>query len=204
MQPNTAPGSGAYDFLNQQPEKSGRKLPLPRLPKLAWILLIGALGLLFVLVAVALLFGGSSRTSSSPYVESLSYAQEIARVSESVKQMSQDPNVQGLASTTVAVLLTNNTELTGYLKNSGIKIDPKSLSSKEDKEVDTQLQDASQSNRLPEAYARYLSIYLEDYQKSLQAAYDQAGQEGKKIINEAYDSVEIILSAPAIKEVRSS
>lgn len=204
MQSDTTPGSGAYDFLNQQPTKPDRNLPLPKLPKLAWVLLIGALGIFFVLVVIALLFGEGSRTSSSPYVESLSYAQEITRVSENVKQMSQDPNVQGLASTTTAVLLTNNTELTGYLKNTGTKVDPKSLSSKEDEEVDAQLQDASQSNRLPEAYARYLSIYLEDYQKSLQAAYDQAGQEGKKIINEAYDSVEIILSAPAIKEVRSS
>lgn len=204
MQPDTTPGSGAYDFLNQQPAKTGRRLPLPKLPKLAWILIIGSLSLLFVLVAIALLFGGGSRTSSSPYVESLSYAQEITRVSESVKQMSQDPSVQGLASTTSAVLLSNNTELTGYLKNSGIKVDPKSLASKEDKEVDAQLQEASQSNRLPEAYARYLSIYLEDYQTSLQAAYDQAGQEGKKLINEAYESVEIILSTPAVKEVRSS
>lgn len=203
MQPDTTPGSGAYDFLNQQPAKTGRRLPLPKLPKLAWILLIGSLGILFVLVTVALLFGGG-RTSSSTYVESLSYAQEITRVSESVKQMSQDPNVQGLASTTTAVLLSNNTELTSYLKNSGIKVEPKSLASKEDKEVDAQLQEASQSNRLPEAYARYLSIYLEDYQTSLQAAYDQAGQEGKRLINEAYESVGIILSTPAVKEARSS
>jgi hypothetical protein len=203
MQPDTTPGSGAYDFLNQQPTKTGRRLPLPKLPKPAWIIIIGSLVILFILVTVALLFSGD-RTSSSPYVESLSYAQEITRVSESVKQMSQDPNVQGLASTTTAVLLSNNTELTGYLKNSGIKVEPKSLASKEDKEVDAQLQEASQSNRLPEAYARYLSIYLEDYQTSLQAAYNQAGQEGKRLINEAYESVGIILSTPAVKEARSS
>ncbi len=204
MQQDTAPGGGAYDFLNQQPQKSGRRLPLPKLPKLAWIILIGSLGLLFILVAVALLFGGGNRTSSSPYLESLSYAQEITRVSENVGQMTQDPNVQGLASTVTTVLLSNNSELTAYLGKSGIKMDPKALASKLDESIDGDLQTASQSNRLSEAYSRYLSIYLEDYQSSLKAAYEQSGQDGKKLINELFDSVEIILSTPAVKQARSS
>lgn len=204
MQNDQTSSSGAYDFLNQQPEKSGRKLHLPKLPKMAWILLIGSVGMLLLLVAVALIFGGGRPASSSPYVESLSIAQEINRVSTSVKQMSQDPNTQSLAATTSSALLSNNSRLSTYLKDTGVKVDPKSLDSKEDKEIDTQMQEASQANRLPETYARYLSVYLEDYQSSLQAVYDQSAQEGKNLVQELYDSIKIILESPLVKSEADS
>lgn len=198
MQQDPSPGSGAYDFLNQQPVQQGRKLPLPKLPKTAWIILICSLGILGILVAVALLFGGRSG-SSNVYTETLAYAQEINRVSGQVKELSQDPTTQGLAATAAAVTLSHSTQLNGYFKDSDIKIDSESLSSKQDKDIDSQLQSAAQTGRLAETYADYLNSYLIDYQTSLQAAYEQVGPEGKAILNEAYESIEMILSSSALK-----
>lgn len=199
MQPESTPGSGAYDFLNQQPATRGSKFPMPKLPRLAWIIIVGSLVTLLLLVTVALLFGGGSRTNTNPYVESLSYAQEITRVSNSVKQMSQDPNTQSIAATTSATLLSDYARINKYLADTGIKVEAKNLPSKEDKDIDSQLQEAAQSNQLPKAYSRYLNSYLTDYQSALQVAYNQAGPEGKNIIKETLDSVKVLLGTPIIK-----
>lgn len=200
MQQDPAPNSGAYDFLNQQPSQNGRKLPLPKLPKLAWIILLGSLGLLGILVVIALLFGGNRGGSSNVYVEALAYAQEINRVSGEVTELSQDPATLSLAATTSSAVLSTSTELSAYLKDAGVELDTKSLASKVDEEVDKQLQEAAQSNRLPEAYIRYLNAYLPEYQAALQAAYNQTTRdEGRAIIQLGYDSVETILSSSSLK-----
>lgn len=181
--------------MNQQPSPQKRKLPLPKLPRMAWIILIGSVALLGILVIVALLSGGGQKANSSPYLESLAAAEELNRVSANVKTLSKDPGTQGLAATTSSVMLSNNAELTAYLKKTGLKVDPKSMSKNLDEDIDRQLQEAAQSNRLPEAYSSYLNTSLADYQNLLELAHDQSGTEGKKVINEAYESVKIILSA---------
>lgn len=203
MQPGTAPTSGAYDFLNQQPSQSGSKLPLPKLPKLAWVILIASVSLLGLLVLIAVLFGGKNG-NSSPFINSLALAQEINRISDKVKNMSEDPNTQALAATASSVMVSNNMELITYLKDIGIKVNEKSLSSKEDSNIDSQLDEAAKSNRLPEAYARYLNTYLADYQQLLETAFSEADSEAKAILQQAYDSADLILSSPIVKAANES
>ena len=191
---------GAYDFLNQAPQESSKRLKLPKLPKLAWIILIASVSILGILVLLAMVFGGR-RADSNIFIDNLALSQEIIRVSDLVQEMPADPNTKSLAATTSTLLLSANTELSGYLQNGGIKVDPKLLASKNDSQIDQQLQTAQQSNSLNRAYGQYLKQQLAAYKDSLAVAHEESGPEGKNLLAGIYENVDILLTSELIKSV---
>src|SRR3989344_7298258 len=94
-------------------------------------------------------------------------AQEISRVSTLAQQQAKDANTKDLATTTAAVLSSQEQELRSYLKTNKVKVDTKKLAAKLDKNTDKQLTAALQNNNYEQVYHDYLRTSLASYQTAL-------------------------------------
>ena len=193
MQPSSPDPQFDFMLKNSQPAKKG--LPLPRLPKVAKIILAVVLGIL-LLVIISSVLSGRNKGSSQGIIGALARGQEISRVTTLTQQQLhlQDPETQALASTVSATLASDNQQLTSYLATNGTKVSKVILATDTDKSTDAQLQTASQNNSLDDAYRAYLKVNLAKYATNLQSAYKSAGPKGKAILKDSYESVQSLLS----------
>lgn len=191
-----------FDFMlkNQQPAKRGLPLPGLNLPRPIKITLFVALGIILLVIISSLLRGGSSN-STAAITGVLARGQETLRVTQLVQQQLQlqDPQAQGLAATISNSLSSDQVQLKNYLARNHAKINAALLASDIDKNTDSSMQTASENNGLDDAYKSYLKGALAKYENDLQAAYKLAGPNGKKILSDAIDGVQTLLSSPPLK-----
>lgn len=200
MQPQTpSPNPQQYDFImkDRQPTKKGFKLAFLKLPKPVLIFLGAVLGVIILIIALSVI-SGSGKSANVDYISAIARAQEISRVSTAVEQLSKDVDTQNLASTTNSALTSAQTQLSDYLTARSIKIVPTSLTVYMSEATDIQMQTAASNGNLASTYTAYLKTQLSAYQASLQAAYKTAEDNGKTILDEAYNSAKAILSSPQL------
>ena len=204
MQPQapTAPVSSPspnpqYDFILRDPQQPKRKFGLPNMPK-PMLFLVALVGLLFVIIIFAVVFGGSKTSNSQQLVAVAGRAQEIARISTLVQQQSTDPNTQYLAATAQIALSSEQYQLTSYLGKHGAKVSPAQLLVYKNAGTDTQLQTAKQNNALEKTYASYLKNALTTYQTDIKAAATGSSKTTLAILTDANTSSQVLLAAPEI------
>ncbi|MEX1995439.1 MAG: hypothetical protein WD887_01555 [Candidatus Saccharimonadales bacterium] len=202
MQPSSPkPGTPAppdqYGFiLNNDPKPKPRfKLPLPKLPKPLLFVLGGSLIILIILVLAAAIFGGRSG-SPQPLVDVMARSQEIIRVTDIAVPEVTDNGTKTLAATVKSSLASEQAELNTYLSGTSSPVEPQSLTAYLDEAIDAEFATAAKNNELDIAYIRYLKENLSAYSGALQSAYQTAAASAKPILEEAYESIQIILSAP--------
>jgi len=173
---------------------------MPSLPRPAKIGVAIVVGLIIIIVSFSLL-GGRKSGGIQPFITALARANETLRVTSLVQQQLQlqDLQTQALAATVSSTLTSDKQQFTSYLTKNKAKITPAQLALDIDKTSDTSLQAASQNNNLDEAYVRYLKDALAKYQQDLQVAYKSAGPNGKKLLQESFESTVALLSSPPLK-----
>lgn len=199
-QPGPPTPPDQYGFiLNNQPKPKRRfKLPLPKLPKPVMFILGGSLVILVILVLFAAIFGGRSG-NSQPLVDLMARSQEIIRVSEIAEPEVLDSGTKALAATTKSSLAGEQTELSAFLAASGSPVEPANLTAYLDEAVDADFEAAAKNGELDAAYVNYLKENLTSYSNALQVAYQTAPAGAKPTLEEAYETVQTILSAPQFK-----
>ena len=197
---NSTGPAGQFDFmLKDQPRPPSRfGSLLSGIPRPVKVVL-AALGILFALVILyTLLFGGKA-TNTDPLTSVMASAQEISRVSTLAHQQAKDADTKDLATTTAAILSSQEQELRSYLKSKKVKVDTKKLAAKLDKKTDAQLATALQNNNYDQAYFNYLKTSLASYQNTLSAANKGVSLKVQAILKVDYSSVQTLLVAPQLK-----
>jgi hypothetical protein len=197
QQPNNPLPPEQYNFiLNNAPKPRRRlNLPLPNLPKPAKVLLLVMGVILIVLVFAALIFGGRSG-NSQPLVDVLARSQEIIRITDIAAPQALDSGTKAVAATAKNSLTSDQAALNSFLAGSGEKIEPQTLTAYQDADTESRLQAAASNGELDEAYAAYLKDALTNYSSALQAAYQTAPPAAQPLLEEAFESVQVILSSP--------
>lgn len=189
-----------FDFMLKNQPPARRRLPLPHLSrplKVAGVVIIAIL----LIIIVNSVLSGRKNANFQPIVGVLARNQEIVRVTGLTQTQLplQDPQTQGLAATTYSALSSDKQQLGGYLAKNHVKVSAVQLAADTDKTTDTNLQSALQNNNLDATYVNYLKQNLSLYANDLQAAYQSAGPNGKKILKAALDSTNTLLASPALK-----
>lgn len=200
IMPDNEPATpnSSYDFLyaKGQQTKSGRKFELPKLSKPMWLLAI-SLVVLLLIVILAFVFGRSSFNSQG-YVELMSRAQEIVRVSDLAKDQTKNKDTLALISTTKATLSSEKNSIASYLSSNHVKVAPKSLTLYLDKNTDSQMQTAAQNGNVDSVYASYLKDQLSKYLSQLKIVDKVAGAKARVILNDAITSTDFLLADPQL------
>ena len=198
MQPQSPKPDFDFMLKGDQPVKRG--LAMPSLPKPIKIVLLVILAITLVTVALSW-FSGRNSGSTQPIISVMASGSEILRVTTLVQTQFQlqDPQTKALAATVSSSLTSDQAQLKTYMAKNNVKISTALLGSLKDKSTDDSLQSASQSNSLDTAYVNYLKGALTKYKERLSLAHTPAGPNGKKILQEAYDSTQVLLSSPPLK-----
>lgn len=206
--PTPTSPSPEYDFIysNQQPKRRfGFGLPGGNnLAKLT-VLIVGAGAVLGILIIILSSVLGPKGVNTKQVADIMSRAQEISRVSTLVNQQpGLDPDIQNLTATTINSMDSEEAQLKAYLASAHKKVSTKDLNLHLDKAIDTQIQSAVQTNSLDTVYTAYLKKHLTDYQNALKTTYDGTKSATlKSILQDAFDSTQVILSAPQVAAASS-
>jgi len=183
-----------YDFILKAGQKpKARLLPDLGLPKPAKIALVVILAVFVLVIVLAVALGGNNKSSS--VVGLAAEAQEIARVSASVKTASTDPNLQALAETVNVVLTNQERQFTAYLATKHQKVSTKSLAADLNSQSDAQISAATQSNTLRSFYIAYLRTNLANYNSGLINANSGASPTLHDILLSDSQSVQTIFNS---------
>lgn len=185
-----------YDFILKSGQKpKSNLLNLFGLPKIVVLGVGGALVLIILIIGFSLIFG-AKKTDTQSLIDLAAHGQEISRVSSLVSDGSQDPNTKALATTTSAVLDSQEARITSYVTSTRLKLDPKLLDKFKNTANDSTVQTAIQNGTLSTTYNNYLTGSLNSYRIELTDQYKKASNaQLKSILSDAYDSVQTLLSA---------
>ena len=208
MQPDNTPPVNTpqnqpdqYDFiLKDKPKPKKSFVPnLTNLPRSIRLAIAIVLGFIVIVILFVLVFG-SRAAGNDKLIKIVAQAQEIVRVDTVAAQQnkSSSPATLNLISTSSAILSSQQTELTQYLKNNSTKISKAKLNSYLNKNTDAQIKSASQNNNLDKVYLSYLKNRLSSYQAALQVAYKSAGKGDKVILSRDFDSIQTLLKSPQL------
>jgi hypothetical protein len=190
-----------FDFIMKDSQKpasgSGPKLPSGGLPKIL-ILVGGGIFVLALIVVVVSLISGKNGGKWQPYVNLNYRAQEIVRVTDIVAGESKDKDTLAIAATTEAALNSQQNELTTYLSNNSVKINPKLGNPYQSTAIDDKLTAAQQNNTLDSTYLSYLKEKLGLYEIQIKAAAPGSGANGLKILKGDLASVQALLASPQL------
>lgn len=187
---------GQYDFITNpgQPQKQNPFTSSSLALKIG--LVLGALlVLLIVFVGIrSMMTSGSSNTDALTNV--LIQQNELVRLSNAPKAQKQSISTAhtNSAATIQLAVTSDSRELRAYMKNVGIKIDPKKLIYPSGKATDDQLSAAGSAGTYDTTYGDVLDTQLTEYQQSLKAAYDKTqGKIGRELLNKQFDGATLLL-----------
>lgn len=189
-----------FDFMLKDNPQPKRSLGLPAMSKPVKIVVFGVIGVM-LLVILSSLISGHRGGGTKAMVAVVAREQEIMRVTQLAQsqQTLRDPGTTALAATVTATLSSQQAQLTSYLAKNHTKVSKVQLAADTDKNVDAQLQDASQNNQLDDAYKNYLRQALAKYQIELQTAFKSAGPNGKTLLKDAFESNSTLLANAPLK-----
>lgn len=174
------------------------RLPLP-------VLIIAAgLVLIVILIIVGTLLG-SKKSSTTGLSDVLGQAQEINRISQVEGSKIQDPAVLSLLNTVELNLTSDQMTLKKYMTAKKYAVDQKKIDSYQNSQTDTQMDTAAQNNKLDETYLTYIRSNLAIYANNLKTTYASTSDAGlKKILKDAYESVQTLLAANPLNTLSGS
>ena len=193
-----------FDFILKNTPKPPRKFSfLPKLSKPVSVGLVLVL-VIIILFAASYFAGRGDATVRKNLVELMGRSQEITRVSKQFNLRLSDPEAKSLAATTETTLTSTQSRISSYMKRNKIKFSTKDLGIYVNKKSDAELNTAIQNNELDSAYLLYVSNSLKNYQSALQKVAKQTkSQRQLEIMNDAFESNNVILSSSAIKAAGS-
>jgi len=189
-----------FDFMLKNNPQPKRGLSFPVMSRPVRIAVFAVAAILLLIIISSLLSGRKSGGTQS-IASVVAREQEILRVTQLVQtqQTLRDPGTTALASTITSTMSSQQAQLTAYLATNHTKLGKLQLAADTDKNVDAQMQDASQNNQLDDAYKNYLEQALPKYQTELQSAYKSAGPNGKELLKDAFDSTATLLANAPLK-----
>jgi len=198
MQPEKGPNPN-YDFIMKDTPPPKRSL----LPTNNPILMIAGVVILILLLIViyGVISGSKGSKGATAIIDSLGKAQEISRVTTAQATNLKDPNTLAIAATTQAAVGSEQTQLNKFLVSHKVKVDKKKLALYQNKNTDSQMATALQTNSLDSAYLTYLKGALNDYSQSLKTSYSSTTSASARAIQQdAFDSTQTLLSSPTLKQ----
>ncbi len=192
-----------YDFImkGDQPAAQTKAQSITGkffLPKKMIFIAIG--GVFAVIIGLVVFSSLSKDTGPANNLTALvGTSAEIARVSDLVTAQSKDADALSLAATTSAALTSQSGQLSSYASSAGVIIDPKLLVLYTDKKIDADLESAAVNNQLETTYYSYLNNKLPSYQSKLQALSTTKSTTLLTVLEDSYNSAQIILTAPQLK-----
>lgn len=198
MQPQSP--SPEYDFILKDKQSSGRRFPMPNLPRPV-LIAASALVVLILIIVIATALTGRKNGQFASFEGVLSRGQETLRITKLASQQLnlQDPQTQALAATVNSALLSDQQQYQSYLAKNHGKVSTTQLIADTDKSSDSNLQIASQNNNLDSAYVNYIKTALTRYQTDLQTALNSSGPNGKKLLAGSIESTRALLNSAPIK-----
>jgi hypothetical protein len=169
---------------------SGPSLPLPKI-----LLFCGGLLLLMMIFVIFKRILGGSNSNTATLFTVLADQQELVHLSqEAMQQQGTTTQTQNSASTMEAAISYAQAQLLGYLKVSGVKVNPDVLTKKQSKATDTQLTNAATSGIYDQTYQGIIKTQLSEYALNLKQAYAlTAGTKGKAILSADYKGAQLLL-----------
>jgi hypothetical protein len=198
MQPQS-PNPDFYFMLKDKP-KAARSHWAFNLHGRTQVTLAVIAGVIVLMIAFSVL-SSRGKSSSQNFVSALARANETLRITSLVQQQQalHDPQTLALAATVSSSLTSDKQQIASYLAKNHVKLSPVQLSADLDKSTDASLQTAAQNNGLDAAYVSYLKTSLAKYETDLQAAYNSAGPNGKKLLAGSFVSARALLNSAPIK-----
>ena len=157
--------------------------------------------ILLLIVIYGVISGSKGSKGATAIIDSLGKAQEISRVTTAQATNLKDPNTLAIAATTQAAVGSEQTQLNKFLVSHKVKVDKKKLALYQNKNTDSQMATALQTNSLDSAYLTYLKGALNDYSQSLKTSYSSTTSASARAIQQdAFDSTQTLLSSPTLKQ----
>ncbi len=197
------PDNSQYDFImkgDQQPVAAPQQSVTGKfyIPKKMIFLAIG--GFFAVIIGIVVISSlGKDSGPANNLTALVGTSAEIARVSDLVAQQSKDVDALSVAATASATLSSQSTQLNAYAAKSKVIIDPKMLALYTDSKIDSSLESAAVNNQLEETYYSYLNNKLTSYKTKLQAASGTKSTDLLQILQDSYNSTQVLLAAPQLK-----
>lgn len=185
--------SSQYDFI-MNPGSPQKKSLLPGGPKAKVALLFGGIGLvviLFFVIILSVLSGGSSATDN--LVAVARKQNEVIRIADVGTKDATDEKTMKLATMTQLVVTSDQKAMVDYLAKEGNKVGAKDLAIGADSKTDQKLEAAESNGRFDETFTEIILALLKEYQRSLRTGYEGLGKAGKQIIDQSYENVSLIL-----------
>lgn len=198
-QTDTESPNADFDFMLKQEPKPKKSFGLPSGLGAPAKLLIGAVVVLIIAIAAAMIFSGGE-SSSRQVLDLMAQNQEITRVSQLQDQKFSDENTKGLSATTQATMISQKFQLSDYLSKAEVKYDEQEFAVRMNPETDSAMQTAAQNNNLDEAYTAYLKTSLTAYSNSLNETLGATNSQTlKSTLQSAHSSVQTLLNSPQFK-----
>lgn len=160
--------------------------------------IIAFLSIVIVLVIFAVIgfsMLNSNDSTTEPLVKITQQQNEIIRIANSSTGKAKSQKAIQLATVSSIAITTDQKALIAYLAKQKRKVTPKELILLKNKKADNILTTANNNGRYDDAFLQVMNELLTDYQKSLQASYNNVGKNGKEILSKSFDNVTLILSS---------
>jgi len=188
------PAGNKFDFILNDKQGAPRRFGLPfgKLPRLVSLIIVAVVVILLIVIGSSLL-GKKSSVPTQDLEAIAAQQQEIIRVSGVAQSLLQQAQTINLDATTTTAITSEQKQLISYLSLNHVKIPDSVLNGDVNQSIDTQLNNARQSNSADQAYSSYLKQQLNTYQALINAAYPKAGPNGKVLLQDSYNSTSVLL-----------
>jgi hypothetical protein len=188
---------GQYDFITN-PQKAPKKTLLPTngssKTQRVLIVVVGLIALFVLLIVFFSFITSRGKPNTDQLAKVLQQQSEISRVSQAGLTTSSSDQAKNLASKTQISMDSQFTSLNAALKTRKIKISAKQIRAGANAKTDQTLKTAQQNGRYDETFIQTTRTSLEEYQKTLQAAFNGSSSTGiKDLLNQDYNATAILI-----------
>ena len=180
-----------FDFI-MNPNTPPKKSLLPSFFNNKIIAFAGIGIVVIFLVVIIFSIIGSSPSSFDGYYAILKKQTEITRIAEIGKKNARSSEAQKLATMTFTTITTDKKAVIEYLTTNKQKINDKEILLAQNKNLDTELNNAITNGRFDEEFLAIMDKLLADYSQLLQQNYESSGKKGKEILQTSYHNIELI------------
>jgi len=193
--PKPQPSQNPYDFmLAPKPEVKRPLLSGGKSPKNI-LIIVGAIGLLVVLVGVIVSLMLPKGDTSQSVLGIAQQQQELMRIATQGQRQATSEDTKILAYNVDLSIGTSQRKILTYMTTRKIKTNEKLLALTQDPATDKDLEDAKAPSTYDSALGKVLATQLQSYLTDLQKSFQQTKNKAlKQILSESYSSGKTLLS----------